>query len=81
MKSKTKPIKNELKITKDMTFEQVLSKHPELAQEMFALGMHCVGCSAAAFETLEMGALSHGINPNKLVKCLNDKLEKRSKSK
>jgi len=31
----------------------------------------------AMFETLEQGAIMHGINPNKLVEELNKKIKKR----
>ena len=51
-------------ITKDMTIEQIFQTFPEkserLAQEMSNHGLHCVGCSAATWETLEGGLLGHG---------------------
>ena len=52
------------KIYKEMTIEEIFSKFPQksqkLAQEMTNRGLHCVGCGAAVWETLEAGMLSHG---------------------
>ncbi|HEY2811330.1 MAG TPA: iron-sulfur cluster assembly accessory protein [Rhabdochlamydiaceae bacterium] len=52
------------KITKEMTIEEIFSRFPQksqkLGQEMTNTGLHCVGCGAATWETLEMGMLSHG---------------------
>lgn len=53
-------------ITRDMTIDDIFkkfpSKSPKLAQEMTNTGLHCVGCSAATWETLEAGMYSHGMN-------------------
>jgi len=52
------------KITKEMTIEEILGRFPQksqkLAQEITSAGLHCVGCQAATWETLEGGMLSHG---------------------
>ena len=53
-------------VTKEMTIEEIFSRFPhksqKLAQEMTNRGLHCVGCGAATWETLEAGMLSHGFN-------------------
>lgn len=53
-------------ITKEMTIEEIFARFPQksqkLAQEMTNRGLHCVGCGAATWETLEAGMLSHGFN-------------------
>lgn len=47
-----------------MTIEEIFSRFPQksqkLGQEMTNAGLHCVGCGAATWETLEMGMLGHG---------------------
>lgn len=57
-------------IHKDMTIEDIFKVYPhkgqKLAQEMTNAGLHCVGCSAATWETLEAGSLSHGMDANEL---------------
>ena len=53
-------------IVKEMTIESIFSRFPQksqkLAQEMTNSGLHCVGCGAATWETLEAGMLSHGFS-------------------
>ena len=41
-------------------------------------GMHCLGCPSAQGESLEDACIAHGIDPEKLVKDLNDYFEKNS---
>jgi len=52
-------------ITRDMTIEDVFKRFPhksqKLAQEMSNSGLHCVGCSASTWETIEAGMLGHGM--------------------
>lgn len=52
------------KVSREMTIEDIFSKFPHksqrLAQEITNAGLHCVGCQAATWETLEAGMLSHG---------------------
>ena len=51
-------------IHRQMTIEQILSLFPtkaqRLKQEITNAGLHCVGCHAATWETLEVGMYSHG---------------------
>src|SRR3989344_3374116 len=75
------------KITKNMLIAEILAENPEKAQLlseiMIDFGIHCVGCGASAFETLEQGVLGHGYSEadlNKLVKQINEVLEKNLKS-
>ena len=70
------------KISKEMTIEGIFSSFPQksqkLAQEMTNSGLHCVGCGAATWETLEAGMLSHGFSPedvDEMVDRLNGILE------
>ncbi len=59
------------KISKEMTIEEIFSHFPQksqkLAQEMTNSGLHCVGCGAAVWETLEAGMLSHGFSPEDVL--------------
>jgi iron-sulfur cluster assembly protein len=60
-----------------MTIEEILSGFPhkaqKLAQELTNAGLHCVGCQAATWETLEVGMLSHGMSEKDVVR-LTEKL-------
>jgi len=73
-------------ISKDMLISEILLKHQdhatELAETMIDFGIHCVGCGAASFETLEQGVLGHGFSEedlNKLIKDLNQTVENKGK--
>ncbi|MCK9568058.1 DUF1858 domain-containing protein [Candidatus Pacearchaeota archaeon] len=73
MKTATKTKKE---ITKNTKFGEILNKHPELANDLFESGLHCLGCGMAMYETLEQGCLSHGMNKKQiedLIKKLNKK--------
>lgn len=63
-------------IHKDMTIADVLANNPEktrlLSEIMIEFGIHCVGCGAAEFETLEEGVLSHGFSEEQLNKLIID---------
>ena len=67
------------KITKDMTFQEVLMRHPETAQVFLEKGMHCIGCMAATFESIEQGANAHGMDVDELINDLNKAVEKKKK--
>lgn len=62
-----------------MTIEEILSSYPhkaqKLAQELTNAGLHCVGCQAATWETLEVGMLGHGMSQDQ-IKRLTEKLNK-----
>lgn len=63
-------------IHRHMTIEEILSLFPHkaqrLAHEITSAGLHCVGCHAATWETLEAGMLGHGMNVEAI-----DRLESR----
>ena len=58
-------------ITKDMSFGEVLQRFPQTMPVFGKYGMHCIGCSMSAFETIEQGALAHRIDVKKFVDDLN----------
>ena len=72
MKQKIKKTKSEETITKSMTLGEVVSKFPETIEVMLGYGLHCVGCHVAAFETIEQGALAHGMEKKQLDKMLKE---------
>lgn len=67
-----------MKITKEMTVGTIIEKYPELADTMTQYGLHCVGCNANPFESLEEGTVGHGMSEEQLqllVKALNEQAE------
>ncbi len=65
---------SEKKITKDMTFGQVLKDYPQVAPIFMKFGMQCIGCHIAISETIEQGAVAHGVEVDDLVNELNSVL-------
>lgn len=73
------------RIHRQMTIETILSMFPhkaqKLSQEITNAGLHCVGCQAATWETLEAGMYGHGMNDeqiDRLVGRLNALLEEQT---
>ena len=60
------------KITKDMTFAELIAHDKEAAGKLADKGLFCGGCPMAQFETIEQGAAAHGVDADKLVKELNE---------
>lgn len=65
------------RLHRHMTIEEILSKFPHkaqrLSQEITNAGLHCVGCQAATWETLEAGMLGHGMG-NEAIERLLERL-------
>ena len=40
---------------------ELLEKYPQTAEVLIDYGLHCVGCAAAHFDTIEAGAKAHGL--------------------
>lgn len=58
-------------ITKDMLIADIMEKHPELAEVfMIDYGLHCFGCGASVFETLEQGMAIHGMSTEEIDKII-----------
>jgi hybrid cluster-associated redox disulfide protein len=66
-------------ITKDMLILEVIQKYPETLDIFMDHGIGCIGCRAAEYETLEQGISLHGIDVDKFVELLNEKMEAENK--
>ena len=58
-------------ITKLTTIEEIISSYPETVKFFNDLQMSCGSCFAVKFDTLENGALMHGMDVNDLITRLN----------
>lgn len=65
-------VKKQVKITKDMSIEEIINKHPNSAEIMFNYGLHCVGCHVASSESLEEGAKAHGLNDKQIADMVKE---------
>jgi len=62
---------NKKKITKDMTFAELIAHDRKAAQKLADRGLFCGGCPMAQFETIEQGAEMHDVDVDELIKELN----------
>ncbi|MCI6260098.1 DUF1858 domain-containing protein [Pyramidobacter sp. SM-530-WT-4B] len=62
-------------ITKDMLIADIVDKYPQVVQPLMLSGMGCIGCAISHAESLEEGAMAHGLDPDDLVSGLNEVLK------
>ena len=65
-------------ITKETLIGEALDYDIELAQFLFAIGMHCLGCPASRGESLEQACAVHGTNCDELIKAMNKYLANKN---
>ena len=59
-------------VTKDTIIGEVLDFNAETAPFFLEIGMHCLGCPSARGESIGEACQVHGVDPDELVKKLND---------
>jgi hybrid cluster-associated redox disulfide protein len=67
-----------IKVTKDMNLADVLFKYPDVSEVLLDYGLHCVGCFANSFDTIEAGAKIHGMSDEEveeMVQRVNEVIE------
>jgi len=63
-------MKSKQKITKDTPLAKITA-NPQLAEVLVEeFGLFCVGCPMAQMESLEQGALTHGMDDKQIVKLI-----------
>jgi len=71
------------KISKNTNLGELIQTYPELAQVLIEdYGLHCAGCYAAAFDSLEQGAAIHGMSEKQIEEMvirLNEIINKDNK--
>lgn len=63
---------------------EVIDKYPYLSETFLDYGLHCVGCFAQVFDTIEGGCMVHGMTKkeiNSLMTDLNKFVELKSNAK
>ena len=63
------------KITKDMILGDVLAKYPQLATVMLEYGLHCVGCMANTWDSIEAGSKIHSM-PDEIIDQMVEDMNK-----
>ncbi len=62
----------QVQISKDMTIGEVITKYPSTVEVLLRNGIHCVGCGANTFETIEGGLKGHGASDEQVEKILKE---------
>lgn len=63
-----------MKITLDMTVEEIVRADSRAADILAEEGMNCVSCASASGESLKDAAEGHGVDPVMLLRKLNFRL-------
>ena len=53
---------------------EIVNQYPETAEVLLGIGMHCLGCPASQAESLEDACAVHGVDPERVIKAINDKI-------
>ena len=69
--SSIKPSPSETKITKEMNLGELVTLYPDTAEVLLDYGLHCVGCFASAFDTVEIGAKVHGMGDDEIQEMVD----------
>jgi hybrid cluster-associated redox disulfide protein len=63
-------------VNKDMLIMDALALDNSLVPVMQSHGLHCFGCPSSRGKSLEMAALNHGVDIDKLIADMNAHLAK-----
>lgn len=67
-----------VKVMGEMKLTELISQYPSTIEVFIKYGMGCLGCAAAHFESIEEGALAHGIDVEDLLRELNKSVEEEN---
>ena len=59
------------KITRNTIFLDMLKQYPETAKVLKKYNLACASCMGAQSEPIDLGAINHGLDPDKLLADLN----------
>lgn len=61
-------------IYKTTKMAEVLKMHPDAIKVLNGFGLNCSECSGAKHESVQQGAINHGLDVNELLAKLNEML-------
>ena len=68
------------KITKNILILEIVERYPQLTDILVEkYGLHCIGCSMSAVETLAEGAMGHGMDKKEIEEMVADLNEEANK--
>jgi len=71
----------ESSIRKDMTIAEIIEDDPDAREKLMEMGLGCGGCMMAGMETIEQGAMAHGMDPEMVLEGLQNKNRKKPHGK
>lgn len=60
-----------IKVTRGTNLGAVVRQWPQTAKVMLDYGLHCAGCFANQFDTVEQGAAIHGMSDDELNEMIS----------
>ena len=61
-------------VTAETLIGDIVRNHPEAAEILFSIGMHCLGCPASQMESLAEACAVHGFDPQPVIDAINEKI-------
>ena len=61
-----------MQVTKETLIGEALEINSGIAPILMGIGMHCLGCPASQGESIADACMVHGVDPDELVKQIND---------
>lgn len=71
-------------VTKDMNLGEIATRWPQARAVLLDYGLHCVGCFASSFDTIEAGAKVHGMSEEEIFQMIgeiNNTIQRSSREK
>ncbi len=62
--------KNNYTVDMHTNIGELINLYPEAANIMLEYGLACVGCFASSFDTIEQGALIHGMSEEEIEEMI-----------
>ncbi len=70
-----------MKINKNMTVGEILSKYSNAQEILSGFGLHCFGCPMSQMETVEQAAMAHGVDVEFMMATLDRDLVENKKKR
>ena len=64
-------------VTKDTIIGDIMDHDDTTAEIFMSIGMHCLFCPSSRGETLAEACMVHGVNPDEMVKKLNEHIHSK----
>lgn len=66
---------SEISFDRGTTIDELVEKWPQVIPLFIQYQMACIGCSMAAFDTLEEASRNYQIDPQRFIEALEEKIQ------